>query len=247
MSSNNNNNYNIGRFLQFGLRPLEKPTSNQEYYNLLDQYLNQTDFRREAQAFAEGLGLQILYAGSFGLMIIPTGDSIFAMSWSKYRSSRKILTTDDRLITGFIHLGIMATVFPRPQDLEEDFTLARPAVTIEEVELLIRNLCEAMEQKKKNSPDLSIDEDFAGLYEAWTVYWMRPTIKETPKGGTPHNTTKKMIKRAFDFLQEQGCFKKVNQGSSIAFQPTWRYQLFVREFSADKLYQEVQELLKLQL
>lgn len=234
--------YKAGRLIQFGLRPKESPSINQEYHSLLDEYINQSEFRNAVQAAAEGLGLQVLYASNFGFVVVPGEDSVFTATWSTYNASGKIVG-DARLVTGLIHLAIMATVFPRPQDLTENFALARPSITVDEVESLLRRLSEAMEQKKKDEPDIAVTQELSGLYEAWRVYLEMPAAKGTKKGRTARNTTRKKIEDAFEFLQQQGCFKKGLQSNKEVFQPTWRYQLLVQEFSADQLYKEVRRIL----
>ncbi len=85
--------------LQFGLQPLIRPAQNQQYRTLIDQFEHRQDFRVLVSAFAEGLGLQIVQASQYGLILAPTPGSIFTGSWSQYRSSNQN-RPDNKLIDG---------------------------------------------------------------------------------------------------------------------------------------------------
>lgn len=142
--------YDAGRLIQWALRPNVRPTTEPEYGELLNRYLDRLPFRSMVKVIAAGLGLEFVGEDLRGLVLVPTVGSVFAMKTSEYPSSS---TADDRLINGLIQVAILATVFPRAQDLEEDPTIARPPIIIEEVESTLRQICERLEEASRHQPD----------------------------------------------------------------------------------------------
>src|SRR5438128_2019691 len=125
--------YAAGRLLQWGLRPAARPVQEPEYHELINYYLDHPAFRTALLHLAQGLGLLIVDASERGLVLAPSPESVFAMTPSAFRLRAQ--TADERLIDGLVEVGIAATLYPRPGDLVEDATIARPPVSVEDVEL----------------------------------------------------------------------------------------------------------------
>lgn len=223
--------YYAGRLIQWGLRGSARPAQEEEYRELLEKYLEQSEFQELTREFARGLGLKILDAGKLGLVLGTLPDSSFAYKPSDFRSTTR---ADDRLFDGLIQIAIAATVFPRSADLEEDPSFARPPVRSEEVDATLRGICDGLGQKAKSEPD----PEMAGIYEAWRVYQQRPLVKETLDDRAAYRGTRRLIETAFDRLTEFGCFTKHDDG----YQPTWKYQVQVRELAAQNLWMKVREI-----
>lgn len=229
--------HDIGRLVQFGLRSDALPSAEPEYRQLLERYNDDSDFSTLVHAIVKGLGLSVLEGNRRGLILVPTDGSAFEMRWSDYRPSSH--TTDDRLLDGLINVGIMATVFPLSRDLEDDPTLPRMPITVDEVEQTLRSLAAKMHLASHARLDL-VSGTEPGMIEAWRVYWNRSEVGVS-KGTS--RSTRGLIEYALDFLRKQGCFTKVQLNGRAAHQPTWRYHILVQEFSAEPLYLSVRALL----
>src|ERR1019366_9989188 len=125
--NNENDLYAAGRLIHWALRPTERPTAQSEYRELLARYLENLQFRDIVWAIASGLGLYIINASSLGIVLAPLEGSIFMPKASDYRPSG---SAEERLLDGLIHIAIIATIYPRAQDLEEDTVIARLPITI---------------------------------------------------------------------------------------------------------------------
>lgn len=233
--------YAAGRLLQWGLRGRERPAAEPEYAELIDAYIERNDFRDLVRGFADGLGLIVLDVSDHGLVLAPTTGSAFALPGASCRASS---SADDRLLDGLVQVALAATVFPRPQDLAEDPDLARPPVTVDEVEDRLRRLCERLAVEARERPDPRADEAAAGLYEAWRVYQGRLAVHATRDDRRALRGTRRIIEYGLERLHEFGCFtRQARAGQDDAWQPTRRYQVLVQELAATALFAEVRRVL----
>jgi hypothetical protein len=221
-----------GRLIQWALRPHARPAMEEEYQRLIERYRDQVAFRECVQAICHGLGIAVTAVGQRGVVLTPDDDSVFAMTAEDYRRSG---SAEDRLIDGFILVGILTTFYPQAQDLEEDPLLARPPVTVEEVERTLRMICERLEEAARAQPDPTVQEVTARLDEAWRAYQNRVATKTTSDGRASAGTTLQMIRRAFGTLQQHGCVSIVSRNGKEAYQPTWKYQVLTQEESVARL------------
>ncbi len=231
--------FDAGRLIQWALRPHARPATEEEYQRLIDRYRDQVAFRECVQAICSGLGIAVAAVGQRGVVLVPDDDSAFAMTAEDYRRSG---TAEDRLIDGFILVGILATFYPRAQDLEEDPLLVRPPVTVEEVDRTLRMICEYLEEAARAQPDPTVQEVTAGLDEAWRAYQNRVATKTTSDGRASAGTTLQMIRRAFGTLQQHGCVSLVSRNGKEAYQPTWKYQVLTQEEGVARLASVVRTL-----
>lgn len=229
-----------GRLIQWALRPHARPVIEEEYQRLIERYRDQVGFRECVQAICSGLGITVTSVGQRGVVLTPDNDSVFAMTTDGYRRSGG---AEDRLIDGFILVGILATFYPRSQDLEEDPLLVRPPVTVEEVERTLRILCEHLEEAARTQPDPTVQEITAGLDEGWRAYQNRVATKTTSDGRASASTTLQMIRRAFLTLQQHGCISIVSRNGKEVYQPTWKYQVMIQEESVVRLVNIVRMLI----
>lgn len=226
------------RLIQFGLRPRARPGLEPEYQSLLDRYFDRPDFRTAVEALVRGLELEIVDTGVHGIVLAPMPDSAFTPG----SDDRRHQYADDRLIEGLIQVGIAAVLFPRPEDLAEESTIARPPITVDEIEETLRSMVSKLEEQARTSPDPATDEEDAGLTEAWRAYQQRAAARESRAGGKGGRTTRRLIELAFERLVDHGCFVPTDGGSK--FHPTWRYQALVRDLAAMCLFERVQSALR---
>lgn len=226
--------YLAGRLIHWGLQGRARPAQEEEYRRLLEKYLDQSDFREITREVARGLGLQILEAGPLGMVLGTSGESTFTYKPSDFRNTAR---AEDRLIDGLVQVALAAAVFPRAQDLQEDPGVARPPVSVDDIDATLRALCERLGEKAKTAPD----PEATGLYEAWRAYQQRPSVKETGDDRAAFRSTRRVIETALERMTQLGCF--TNPENKDAYQPTWRYQVLVRELAAQTLWTRIREVL----
>src|SRR5258708_36922312 len=98
------------------------------------------------------------------MVVAPSEDSVFAVAPLNYRPSG---STDERLIDGLIQVAIVATIYPNAQDLEDDATLVRPAIPVDDVEATLQNIYNQLEEPAPRQPDPPLADLEAGHHDAW--------------------------------------------------------------------------------
>ncbi|HEX9939245.1 MAG TPA: hypothetical protein VGB15_19030 [Longimicrobium sp.] len=226
-----------GRLIQHALRPNARPAGDGDYGQLMDRFIDDTEFRGAVRAVAGGLGLWMLDYGEHGIVLAPQAGSVFEMRTSEWRVTPGT-GVEERLLDGLIQVGIAATLFPRADDLEDDS--AKPPITVEEVEETLRQLCARLEAESAGRADPAVSPDGTALDEAWRLYHDRLAAAE---GRRATRTTRGMISSALEYLRAQGCFVRLTEGTAVRYRSTWRYEAMVRELAATALYERVQEAL----
>ena len=202
-------------------------------------------FRDIVKAVAAGLRLQVVEVDAKGVVLMAMTDSPFALDPGTLRASSK---ADDRLLDGLIQIAIAATVFPRPATLDDDPSLARPPITAQDVEHTLRDLCERLAADAQHEADPALSDVRAGLIEAWRVFRV-----VQPCGR--HRTIVSLPARRWDDWPQSrnpsraGCFFLVarpgieDDPEHVVYQPTWRYQVQMQDFSASELFTVVTTML----
>jgi hypothetical protein len=174
------------------------------------------------------------------MVVGPSSESVFALRGATFRTSRS--DADDRLLDGLVQVAIAATVFPTARELAEDATIARPPVTVDEVDDVLRRICDKLSEAAKADGDPAVSDEEVGLHEAWRVYQRRLSSQHTRDNRAGPRTTRRIIERNLERLHELGCFVQQRENSA-AFQATWRYQVLVKELAATTLYRRITEAL----
>jgi hypothetical protein len=228
----------IGRLIHFGLDIRSDPVQDPEYAELLRLYESDTDFRHAVQGVALGQGLEIADATQYGIVFVPTADSVYRLKPGEVRTS---VGRDDRLIEGFIHLGIAASAYPRSELLDDLDAVPHP-VTVTEVEERLRQICERFEAEAADEPDPEISSVEQELVAAWRIYQRRAAE------GNPRKrvgaSTRVMIAKMLEAFAEQGMFVRRRRSGEAAYQPTPRYHTQVRELQAAAVFQRVQDIVE---
>lgn len=228
----------VGRFLHWGLSPGASPVRESEYAEVIQRWLDDGEFRSAAEHVAVGAGLIVVRVTESGIVLMPDVGSVFRMKSGDFRSTT---TADDRLLEGFVQLGIAASVFPRPEMLEGDIMTLAPSVSVEYVEETLRQLCAELEAEARDEADPALSEIEQGLYAGWRVYGRRVS-EETSRRRSGH-ATKTLIQRSLDLLADSGMFLKRTRLGKPTYQPTFRYRVQVQEFSANRAFTLVQDAL----
>ena len=227
------------RLVQWGLRVRTRPAQEPDYKRLVDLYHDDQSFRAAVRAVADGLGLVLVDVGEYGAIVAPLDDSVFALRGADFRPTST--SVEDRLLDGLIQLAIAATVFPSSRDLEDDPAIARPPVTVTEVEDSLRALCERLVEQNRDQPDPVQGQE--GFEEAWRLYARRLDAMETKDGSSARRTTRRMIETNLERLREHGGFMRETRGEEASYQPTYRYQALVRELAANDALRRVRDAL----
>ena len=228
------------RLIQWGLQPKVRPVQQQEYRELIREYLNRSEFQMIVREMADGLGLYVLNVTELGIVLSPREESVFRMKTSEFRPSSS--SSDARLLDGLVEVTIAATVFPRERDLEDDVNRPRPPVTVDEVEEQLRALCDKLAERFKEV-DPAADDMETGLYDAWRVYANTMSSRETKDNRQAARTTRRIIEFNLMRLKDFGCFTEARYNGKAAWQPTRRYNVLVQELAAFRLFSEVTDIL----
>ncbi|REJ92306.1 MAG: hypothetical protein DWQ34_13270 [Planctomycetota bacterium] len=234
--------YQAGRFIQWGLQVKVVPFNHEEYRELIDRYIDRPGFRSLVRQFCEGLGLRVLEVNYRGLFLGTEDDSVFSLKPSDFRGTSGS-SAEERLLDGLVQVAIAATIYPRQQDLQEDSIEAKPPITVSEVDETLRTICSEYKRRAADDPDVDRDAIDRGLQEAWRVYESRPGVKTTQTGKLSLSSTQGLIRRHLQQLVEHGCFAVSRHGTTELYRPTLRYQIQVKELAATRLYRDLQSLL----
>jgi hypothetical protein len=227
------------RLVQWGLRVRARPAQEPDYKRLVDLYHDDTAFRGTVRAVADGLGLAVVDVGEYGAVIAPMDDSVFSLRGAEFRPTHS--SVEDRLLDGLIQIAIAATVFPTARDLDDDPAIARPPVTVSEIEDSLRALCERLAEQARDQPDPI--QGHEGFEEAWRIYARRLDAMETRDGSSARRTTRRLVESNLEKLREHGGFVRDNRGEEAVYQPTYRYQALVRELAANDALRRVRDVL----
>lgn len=230
--------HEIGRLIHFGLDTRSNPVQEPQYAELLHLYENDTDFRHAVRDVALGQGLEIADATQYGIVFVATADSLYRIRPGEVRSTTG---REDRLIEGFIHLGIAASAYPRSELLDDPDAVPHP-VTVMEVEERLRQICERFEAEARAEPDPEVSEVERELIAAWHIYQDRAAEGNARRRvGAP---TRVMIAKMLEALADQGMFIRRRRTTETAYQPSPRYHTQVRELQAARVFQRVQSLVE---
>jgi hypothetical protein len=225
----------------WGLRVNKRPALEPGYRDLVRRYLEEPLFRETVRELARGLGLIVLDVSEHGVALGPAEGSVFALRPSDFR---KVERAEERLLDGLVQLGIAVTVFPRARDLDEEATLARPPISVQDVEDLLRGLCMRAHDAQKEKPDPTASEEEQGMIEAWRIFKRRQPTADTKDGRRAPGTTLRIIEENLDRLCELGCFVRNQRSDTANYQATWRYQVLCRELAASAAFVRVRRAQK---
>lgn len=233
--------HDVGRLIHYGLQPRARPSGNEEYRQLVTKFQREAAFEHAVRETARGLGLIILNADAHGLILAPTADSPFGTKPSEFRPGAR---GDTRIVDGLVQVAIAATVFPRRETLEEENVLARAPTTVDEIESTLRQVCTRLADEARSRNDPSTTEEEGGLIAAWRVYDRTLAARDTGDGRAAQNATRRIIETHLDKLVEQDCFLKDEKIDPVEYQPTWRYQVLVKELAATSVFEHAQRLVE---
>lgn len=216
------------RLIAFGLRPRLRPEAEPEYGALVTRYRVDAGFREVAGAVSGGLGLSILDAGPYGVVLGAEEGSPFGYRLADYRQG---LTVDDRLLHGLVHLAAAAYCYPTAASLDDEAAVQR--VTVHGVERYLREACQRLAD---HVGDADPREDQPELEQAWRIFHRRNATRDTGDGRRAGKSTQAMIHVALETLADQGFLRRMGDAEGGTYQALHRYRLQVRELAAHEGY-----------
>jgi len=219
-----------GRFIRFALQPRLIPADSVEYLELVNEFFSNSQFQDVANAFALGLGLRVLSVSSqSGLVLGTTVDSPFQLHRQDYHSR---MSSADRVVQGFVHLGIAAWCFPRAEDLREAEDVLPARLTVEQLVEYLHGLCEEFKGREERGVNVSHPE----VRMAWQYILAIGKYADSTDGRNSFATLSGKVRHALNFLTEHGFFKREGGEKS----PTWlarpAFRIHVREFAGQEAF-----------
>jgi hypothetical protein len=182
------------------------------------------------------MGLQVLdVTPAAGAVVAAQQDSVFSVRLADY-TVRGAGTAEGRVIHGLIQLATAALCFPRPSDLDDSEYVAR--VFAEDVDEYVRELARRLDADHENT-QLDPPASEPDMARAWRAYSSRPSTPSTGDGRAHQSSTLQWTSRALEWLERQGCLRKVSDGRGGTYQATDRYRVLIRDFAASNLYAEL--------
>jgi hypothetical protein len=222
--------------IAFGLRPRMLPREDEAYSELVQRYRSEDAFQDTVRDVAGGMGLQVLdVTAAAGAVLAARQDSVFSVKLADY-TARGAGSVEGRVVHGLIQLATAALCFPRPADLDDPEHVAR--VSAEDVDEYVRELARRLDAEHENS---QIDPPAwePDMARAWRAYSSRPATPSTADGRAHQSSTLRWASLALEWLERQGCLRKVADDRGGTYQATDRYRLLVRDFAGSDLYVEL--------
>jgi hypothetical protein len=222
--------------LAYALDPARRPSSDQQYRELLNRFRTDPAFTQTVTGLATALGLSILAADDLhGLILDAAQASPFAPTLDYLRESLGIAaSTDDRIIYGLIIAGIAAWCYPTAASLAEP---GLRQVRARDVEQKLRAICECMAADSNGRSDNAEE-----LKHAWDAYRTRKPVNPGKGGGLRHDCTMFMVGRALRWLADQRFLLKDPVDPEL-FRATDRFRHHVNAAASHAAYRVIAEAL----
>jgi hypothetical protein len=214
-----------GRLIALGLLPRRRPSNDEEYARLVRRFLDEPPFEGAVRDIAAGLGLVVLDASEYGVVLGAGEDSPFGLTVSDYRAG---LSMEERLLHGLVQVALAAYLYPRPEDLETDAEVRQ--VSVNDLDDYVRDQCEALRERVDRGPDAPADRP--DLERAAAVYLRWPAAKQTADGRRAAKSTLGIVAAVLARLEEHGLLRRVGDQRGGTYQSLRRYRVQVRELAA---------------
>lgn len=252
-----NNLRDVGRLLQYALRPRTRVGTDSEYGELVKRYTDDAEFRNAVDCVTDGLDLTVLHAGALGLVLNSRRESVFA-----YRISDETGTwTKDqaKLLRGLAHLGIASYAFPHPDDLRDATVRYIDVLAVDE---FIHRCCTQLAERAARadregeydashgaggSADAIVElARSVGLESAWTQ-WSRMHSAQVARTGRGAGriaaaSSTYWVLRALKELSEQGMARQAGQDSDGRYQILDRFRHHVGTAAGQEAYRALAAL-----
>lgn len=225
------------RLVSFGFRPALRPTQLADYRDLVGRYLSDPGFAQMVHAAARGFDVTVITVHpQAGIILDPPLDSPFAASIADH-----VPNTRDRPLVLLAHLAIAALAFPRAADLDDSTYVGR--VTVDHVDEAVTDAAEELGRRATESGE-SVDPpaDQPDLVTLWRYFLRRNSVGQTGDGRVLPTSRRGLIKRAAEYLADNGMLRRVSSDAGGTYSTTIRYQIQVQQLAATQMIGDLAEL-----
>ncbi|TVR00897.1 MAG: hypothetical protein EA398_10955 [Deltaproteobacteria bacterium] len=215
----------LGVLLQYALTPRVRPGQSAEYRRLVQRLQQDVPFANSFHELADGLGLFVLAADDYGVVLGCRDDSSFALRLTDFRAA---LRTEDRVIYGLIVLALGAWCFPRADELDAFGEGAR-RVEVGGLTSYVVGLAETLAARSGEDSEA----DHPELRAAWRLVLEGAHEKPTADARRTSSTLAGKVKYTLEFLAGHGLL--VADGQE-AFRTTRALRTQLRELAANEAF-----------
>ncbi len=196
--------------------------------------LGDEGFRVEVHHVADGLGLEVLYAGPSGLLLSARTDSPFAPRLEDYPLT--VRSAADRLCHGLIHVAVGALAYPRADDLEDRDRVIR--LTVHDVDA---HLWQMAERRAEDHAGTDVPVADLTLEPAWAAWKRQRRAGQTQDGRAHPRTTRRWVEVAFDWLVEHDLAQRVGEEGGGTYRLNRAHRALVAEVTSQRLVEALRQ------
>lgn len=223
----------VGTLIAFAVQPTKR-LSDSEYRRTLGRYRAEPLFKDAVDGILEGLSMQVLSDGDYGLILGTRDESPFAFRAGDMPRSQE---PQHRLLNGLVLAGLAAFAFSSTEELEE--SRVRP-VNENEFEQWLRVTCRKLQSK--DAAGEVIPEE--GLDHAWRLFDELQTDSRPNRsaGRRSMNCTLYWVHNVLSWLSDHGMARSDTIAGEGHWQLTERFRIQVRHMGAGAAYEYLQGL-----
>lgn len=215
----------LGVLLRWALTPRSRPSQSTEYRGLVARLQQDAAFAHRFDALVDGLGLFVLAADDYGVVLGCRDESPFAIRLGDFRTAMR---ADDRVVYGLVVLALGAWCFPRAVELDAFGEGAR-RVSVPELTRYLVELAEQLEGKVEEDSEA----DHPELRSAWRLVLEGAHEKATADGRRTATTLAGKVKYTLEFLAGHGLLVADGEES---FRTTRALRTQLRELAANEAF-----------
>ncbi len=222
------------RLVSYGADPKAVPSEIPEYFQLIERYGTDTEFKALTRAILTGLRGQVLKCSPFGFVWASETEGIFAIRRDHYK---KGMTVEDRVCHGLIQLTVAAFCFPNAEELDEEDAVVPARVTVKKLVDYLHSLSTEM----KRRDDVERMDQGAEIQAACDVILALAPFHATRDGGQAYTSLAGKVRHAMEFLVESGLFRRDGEDEHGAYIAKAIYRIRVRELAGHHAYHLITE------
>lgn len=242
---------NASRLLMKAVNPRTSPYSDKEYARLLRLYADEGDFQELVKGIATGLGLRILFASDYGMVLgVSDMDSRFAL---RLGDLNRHFQNEDKGAIMLVMLVVTVAFFPTAEALEdEDYGRGEFLRPEQLVELIAQYLHEAQERsqaeesKREDVEGLESGEGYVSALDdlfapSWRYLESLP-LKKPEELRASKGSREGLVRHVLNFYQEHNLVEIHEVEGGLRVTATERFRHQARELFGHELFQYVMDL-----
>lgn len=233
----NDQAHDAGLLLKWALDRKKSAASSDEYARLLTLYYSNDEFRQVVDDTANGLGLRVIPmrtgdAQDRQLILGTDPESPFAKGKSVLRTAHPSSTAENRMLTGVIHAGIAATIYPTEADLDRPLEQRRIGIQPADVHETITSIIANITQNTTED-----DEGDSDANAPFRLYSQQEEASSTITGRYKRDSAIGRIEYILNTYVDEGLMTFEGE----RYRPTFYYQAHLQEYAATRAFQILNE------